>query len=97
MVDRGLLDAEAARELITITPEEEATLLTLVETDFDKRLVRAAVAFRRQVLDRFDRLLAPPADTGLTATEQGIVSFLLKSSEREARRELQHQRECPTP
>jgi hypothetical protein len=76
LVDRGLLDAGAARELITITPADEATLLAVAETDFDLRLVRAAVTFRKQVLERFNQMVAVP-DLALADPERAVVDYLM--------------------
>lgn len=76
LVDRGVFNADDARELISFTPEQEAILLSLVESDFDRNLVRAAVRFRRQVLEHFDRLVAPPSPT-LADPDRAAADYLM--------------------
>jgi hypothetical protein len=93
LVNRGAIDANAARELIAISPEEEAALRSLIETPHDAMLVRAAVLFRRRILRRFDLLISPPSDDGLTPQEQAAQSFLLEAFERDEREEFRRQRQ----
>lgn len=76
LVGHGLISEDEARELITIDAGEEAVLISAVETAFDARLVRAAVVFRRQVLEHFDRLLSPP-DPAISDADSAAIDYLM--------------------
>lgn len=76
LVTRGLLDADAAREIIAIDADEEAALLGLAESSFDRKLVSGAIKFRAEILRHFDRLLAPSEPT-LAGPERAVVDYIM--------------------
>jgi hypothetical protein len=85
LVRRGTIDTEDARELIAISPEQEADLQRRISTRQDAVLVQGAMALRREILRQSD-LLSSPIDASLTPDGQATVSFLLEACERDERR-----------